>query len=136
MNPRALFREVDEGQREKLRDNIRPVMRQVMMARVTQYFEIPETEKVAYLDQMIDEGGGMMGRGGPGGPGGGPPPGGADRDANRPPDGERRGPSPERMKARLESTDPADRARMQEFHKDMRERMEQRGIKPPERGPR
>jgi hypothetical protein len=82
---------VDEEQRERLHENVRPVMRRVMMARAAVYFELPQSEQMAYLD---------------------------------------------RMKACLESTDPADRARVQEFHKAMRERMEQRGITPPVRGPR
>ncbi len=128
---------LSEKERQAFRENARPLMRQQMQQRMTEYFELPPGERVARLDEMIDEmekrraeGGG---RGGPfgGGPpgGGGPPP--SDGGPDGAPEGERRGPTPERMKERIESSSPQERAQFLEFMKDMRDRREQRGLDSP-----
>ena len=126
---------LSEAERQRLRENVRPAMRREMEERMDTYFELPPEEKAAYLDDIIDE---MQDRrrefeerrrqreeqaeGEP------------SEAARHRPAGERRagdgrrGPSLERMKERIETTDPEQRARFVQFFIDLRERMEERGI--------
>ena len=109
----------EEGeQREKIRKNIMPVFRKRHEERLKAYFELPEEERTAYLDEMIDRI--------------------QQHRSERRPDNEhapreqrRRGPSPERMKERIETTDPETRAQSTEFRRALRERMEERGVHRP-----
>jgi hypothetical protein len=47
--------EEEKERGKKIRENVRPVMREMIMERVNNYFEVPENEKEKYLDDMIDE---------------------------------------------------------------------------------
>jgi hypothetical protein len=144
---RAFFRtDLSDEQRDQLRDNMREVMQRRMRERLDEFFELPEEERDAYLDRILDRFG--RPRRPPGGQDGGPPPpereptvadddgnaegapdGEGDGDEDRPRRG-RRGPTPEGMKRMTENTDPEDRARMGEFMKALRKRAEERGISP------
>lgn len=128
---RETFRELmqDEAlgddERERIRETLRETFRAEQEARVKEYFALPPEERDAYLDQVVDE---MAERfrnwqqerrdGPPGG-----------EEANR--DGERRGPTLDRMKERIESSDPAERAQQAEFRRVMREKMAARGMARP-----
>ncbi len=118
-------------QQEKLRENVGSVFRRRMDRQMDEFFKLPPEKKKAYLDQMIDRREAMgKGRGkGPGDPPGPPPPG-----MGPPPGGRGRGvgPPPAVMIRRMiESTDPAQRARMVQFMEAMRQRMKERGIQNP-----
>ena len=114
---------LSDEQRARLRENVRPLFRQMARERMDKYFALRPEERTAYLDKMIDE---RMARRPQG-------------RANRPPGGDRgrrRGPSPERLKRRIENTPPEVRAKRVEFMEALRERMKQRGIDPPAGPPR
>jgi hypothetical protein len=112
---------LSEAERTQLRKNVGEVRREDMQQRVQAYFALPPAQRTAYLDEMINQ---RLQREATrdrdddrGGPGPGPERG-----------GEGRGPTPERMKKRIENTPPEERAQMTEFRKAMRERMQARGI--------
>ncbi len=120
--------DLSEEERKRFRENVRPMMQQMMEGRVTKYFELPPQERVGYLDEMIDQMQAMrqaMGqrRREPAARGG----------TSDSASGRRRGPhgqgfTPERMKRMIETTPPEQRARFVEFHEAFRARMQQRGI--------
>lgn len=129
--------ELSDQQRRRLRENMHSTLRAHMEQRLNEYFELPPGEQTAYLDRMIDrmyqrrerrdrDGGradaGRAGR--------------RDGDSDRHRRGGRRGPTPERLKRRLEHSTPEMRAKFVEFRKALRRRMEERGIEPGRRGPR
>ena len=127
--PDRVFEELSEEERENLRRNVRRVFMEMMRDAVNEYFELPEMERTAYLDERIDE---FRARGGARrGPGRGAPDGESDRGAGGSARSGRRGPTPERMGRMMRRTDPEMRAKMIEFRRAMRERMEERGISPP-----
>lgn len=138
---RELFDEMPEEQREQLRENIRGTMRQEFEQRINRYFELPEgPQRTEYLDRHIDE---TLARR-------------HERAARRDErqveqrtrpqevedDGERErregdrrprrggGFTVDRMRRRLEHSDPEMRAKFMEFLSAVRERMEERGIDP------
>lgn len=116
---RGLFRSargLSNEERQKMRENIGPLFRRQMEARVDRYLELPPEERTAHLDEMIDRMEAMR-QAMPEQPSG-PRPG-------------RRGFTPERMKRMLENTPPESRAKFVEFMKDFRQRMNERGISPP-----
>jgi hypothetical protein len=151
---RAVFgarESMTEEQRDKLRENTREVFESIQKERVDAFFELqtPE-EKVAYLDKQIDE---MEKRrqewrerrereGGDQRPPrreeNATPQVGQGQDSGRPEGARReRGGTPnlDRMKQRIETTDPKDRAKATEYRMLIRARMEQRGIQPRGGGP-
>ena len=121
--------DLTEEERQRLRENVRPLARQAMEERMTAYFELPKAEKTAYLDDMI----GRMQAG---------------REAREKRRQERaaaaeantdsapttnnnrrrRRFTPERMRTRIEASDPEQRARRIQFMRDLRERAEELGI--------
>jgi len=127
-------KEPSEEERERHRQVMRPLMQKVVEKQMDKYFELPEKEKVVYLDRQIDRM--LAGR--------------QQRETRRQereaaeknspkPDsqassradrGPRRGRrfTPERLKERIETGDPEDRARRVEYRRALRERMETRGI--------
>ncbi len=138
--------ELTDQQREQLRKNLEPVreQRQQEMARrmaeqAKTYCELPAAERTAYLDQLIDE---MQQRRRQWEAAAAARRDSADRlpraqegakdakDATSGKDERRRGFSPERLKERIESSDPVERAQHAEFRKAMMKRMEERGIQP------
>ncbi len=142
--PRA---DLTEEERARLRKNAGPLFRKVMETRIEKYFEMPEKEKTAYLDEMIDrfeemrkarderrkerEAAAAAAAEGEGEA--------ANQPAAERPDAERRrhgrrGFTPERMRSMIENTPPETRARFVEFMLDMRARREERGL-PAGRGP-
>jgi hypothetical protein len=130
--------QLSEEERDRLHRNVRPVMKQMMMKRVTEFHALEtDAERTAYIDRLIDE---RMARRK------------AheaarkDREAARKPDGgsgdtvagsrpRRRGPDAARMKKRIETSTPEERAQVQEFFKAVMKRMVERKISPPRRGP-
>ncbi|MBW8002892.1 MAG: hypothetical protein FVQ80_12865 [Planctomycetes bacterium] len=123
------FQSLDPNDR---RDYARQAMRQMRNNNVEGYFETPENQRVAYLDEVIDSTPDWreMFRGQRG-----------DRDRWRSRDrenanGQRRGGrgrragrgNPERLRERAESRDPAQTAKRVAFRQAMRKRMKQRGI--------
>lgn len=128
--------DLSEQERERMFENVRPFFMQMMEQRVDAYLKLPPAERTAYLDRMIDQ---MAARRQGRGAGGGQPSAGSDTSAS----GDRRGQggphgrgfTPARMKRILETVPPERRAKFVEFMKDMRQRMEQRGIdmRPPSR---
>lgn len=111
--------QLTEEQRRTLRQNMRPMFHNMMEDRVNKYFELPQEQREAYLDEMIDRMQEMRrnhqaNR--------------RNRDANQSGQQRRRGISPERFKNRIEKSSPEDRAKRVEFMKAMRERMKKRGI--------
>ncbi len=132
---RAHRAELSDSQRRQLRENMRSTMRAHMEQRLDEYFGLPPEERTAYLDRMIDR---MQqhrerpDRPRPDADRSGRSEGG-DGDRRQ---GRRRGPTPERLKRRLEHSTPEMRAKFVEFRKALRKRMEERGIEPGGRGPR
>lgn len=123
---RNKIRSLPEDQRNKLRKNMRSAFRTRMRERVKKYFELktPE-EKDAYLDQVIDRMEQFRQRRAQ-----------AQNNQNQNQNnnqqqnnnGRRRGRgfTPDRLKKRIENSDPETRAQMAEFRNAMRARMAQR----------
>lgn len=121
---RAFFqaaREMDEEQQGRLRENGRQLGMMAMERQLDKYFAMSREEKNAILDERIDR---MQqwrerrsdGQEGSGGGGGG-------RRGGR-----HGGLTPERLLGIIEHVSPVRRAKFEQFHKDMRDRMEERGI--------
>ena len=114
---RRMF-ELTRQQRDRLRKNMQPLFRDLMKERIATYNTLPEKEKGPYLDKMIDQGLALrkammeyraeLKKAGKEWPGGGEP------------HGEF---TPARLKRRMETTSPEERARMTEFMKDVVVRM-------------
>jgi len=122
------MRKLPEAERETLQANIRPLFEARMTKEAEEYFALPDEKKMEHLDKIIDrmqerfaqhqerveqQGGNQQGGGRP--------------------DGQRRGPSAQRVKQRIETTSPHNQALMAEFRKDLHDRMKERGIEPPHR---
>jgi hypothetical protein len=139
-----------DEEHERLRENVRPIARKVreeqMRKQMDEFFALPAEKRVAALDERIDQMTERMkqwrerraaeGTTRPA------------RAERRPSDSgtqtssgtssssnseagggrRRRGPTPERFKRRIETTDPEDRARFMEYIKALRARMQERGI--------
>jgi hypothetical protein len=108
-----------------------------MTDRMNAYFELPKKEKAAYLDDMIDRM--QAGREAraerrreraeaaeANADAGAAPAATANR--TRRPSGHGRRFTPERMKRRIETSEPEDRARFVQFMKDFRKRAAERGV--------
>jgi hypothetical protein len=111
---------MDDEQRERLMENGRELGMAFMERRLDEYYALSDEEKNAHLDERIDQiqqrqqrsesegdgnrGGGRRGRGG------------------------RHSFTPERLKGLIEGTSAARRAKFTQYHKDLRDRMEERGI--------
>ena len=135
------FRNLDERTR---RERIGNIMQAVMTKRAEDYCALPAEKQIAYLDKIIDDMESRRNQSPFGGirPDGNRPPffGGMPPDGNRPgrrQQGQlRRRPSAANMRARSEQTSAQTRLNMAIFRRDMRKRMEQRGISFPQpRGP-
>ncbi len=119
-----------EEQRRKMHENMRPMFETMMQKKVDEYFLLSPEQREEYLDNEIARFEQMR----PGGPGGlgGPPPGAPPPSGGPPPPGGANGraeppkPSLKGIKSMIESSDPATMAKMHQFHRDMRKRMEQR----------
>jgi|GEM_PF-1941854 len=121
--------ELTEEQRDQLRSNMRSVMEDRMRQREEEYLKLPPEDRTAYLDKIIDEMQQRMAERTT------RPRRDADtpRDPNAPPDANRpagrgRGFTPQRMRERIETADPAQRAVRAEFRKALQKRMEERGV--------
>lgn len=126
--------DLSQQQRRQLSENMADVGRQRMRERLDAFFELPQDQRDEYIDRMLDS---LQRRsaGSSGGARASRPDGSTEQqeeaaDDDRP---RRRGPTPEGLKRMLENTDPEDRARMGEFMKAMRKRMDERGMSPPGR---
>jgi hypothetical protein len=152
MNPRQIrqyfdsnqFRDANEDTRREIRGQMFEAMQARMEKQVNEYFAQPEELRTAYLDNIIDE---MQARRAEFMNG---------RDPNRPFDpnrfdpnrprdpnrmsrfaqrgqnaGQRPRPNPERMRERSSRTSADSRVKMAQFQRDLRDRMEQRGIQGP-----
>jgi len=120
----AFFRpaqDMDEQQRERLMDNGRELGMAFMERRLDDYLALSDEEKMAHLDERIDqiqqwrernEGSGDS-EGGRGGRRGG---------------GRHREFTPERLARIIETVPPVRRAKFVQYHLDMLDRMEERGI--------
>jgi hypothetical protein len=132
--PRRRMRSMEnlsEKEREQLHENMMPVFMARMRKDIDQYFELPEEQRTAYLDEMIDRDEERRQHW---------------RDRRPPEDNNRNGQNdsrrrgrgrhwgPEHLKRMIENTPPQDRARFMEFRKAMRKRREERGL-PERRGP-
>jgi len=119
-NPREFFKKTEnlsDKEKEKLRKAVRPVFRAMRKKQVDEYMKIEdEAEKKAYIDEMIDER--------------------VERwksyqsssnSKKRP----WRKPSMSRIKERIETSDPKERAALMGFRMDMHKRMKERNITPP-----
>ncbi len=126
---------LSEEERQRLRQNVRPLVRKAMAERVTAYFELPAEEKTAQLDKIIDR---MQAwrearaerrreRAAAAKANAEPAPAATDNNSPRR-SGHRRRFTPERMRRRIETTEPEQRARVVQFMKDLRERAEERGV--------
>ncbi len=113
--------DLTDDQRRQLRQNVRPVMQQMMKDRVDGYFDTPEEDREAYLDKLIDE---FRRRRPERSPRTQP------TDRQTQPGQGRRGwrRSPDRMKRNLEETPADDRAKQAELWRALRRRMRDRGI--------
>ena len=116
---------LSDQDRDKLRESMGRSMRQQMQARLDEYFELPADQRQAHLDNIIDR---MQARRANGMPAPGNPPPDDRPNGQR---GPRRGFTPDRLKRMIENTPPERRAKMAEFMKAMRKRMEERGISGP-----
>ena len=146
MNPRQIrqyfdsnqFRDANENKRREIREQASEAMRASMEAQVNEYFSLPDEKKMAYLDKIIDD---METKR-------------ADfltRDTNGPPDPNRfrrfgprdanspqrqmarrqfQRPEPSRMRERPERISADTRVKMNQFRRDLTNRMQERGITP------
>jgi CRISPR/Cas system-associated endoribonuclease Cas2 len=141
---------LNDAEREKLEANVRPLMQKMMKERMDEYFAKSSEERAAFLDKEIDR---MQERRKEWEARRAQDP----SAASRPPDTVTpgasasnpaaasapgtpgpRGPhgfSPERLRQRIEETDPATRAQFVQFMLDMRARMKARGLEGSWRGP-
>ena len=134
------FRDANEDKRREIREQAGEAMRARMEAQVNEYFSLPDGKKTAYLDKIIDD---METRR-------------AEflaRDANGPPDPNRfrrfgpqdpnsmrrqqgqqarqfRRPEPSTMRERSERISADTRVKMDQFRRDLMNRMQERGITP------
>jgi hypothetical protein len=135
------FRDANEDKRREVRDQIGEAMRTKMEAQATEYVALPDTEKTAYLDKIIDD---MQARR-------------AEfmardaNDTNGPPDPNRFGrlgprdpnfmrrqqgqqarqfrrPEPSRMREMSSRMSADSRVKMNQFRRDLMNRMQERGI--------
>jgi len=127
-----------DDQKKNLRENMQAVFELRMKKTADDYYALPKDKREEYLDKEIDKmaermaerqraaeaQGGTANTGGgggfwnqSGGQGGGGPPGQG---------GRRQGPTAQQMKNRIETTDPATRAKTAQYRKELRERMRQR----------
>jgi hypothetical protein len=118
---------LSEEEREQLRDTLRETFREEQREQVKEYFSMSPEDRDAYLERLVDEmAERFRERAEGGGPPHGPPPGGDNREGEA-----RRGPTPERIRERIENTDPVERAQQAEFRRAMHEKMAARGHQPP-----
>lgn len=130
-------RDLTDEQRRRLRQNVQPLMQNMIQQRIDQYFELPEQQRAAYMDKLIDEMMAWRPRPQSTPPAETPQPQPAGSSTQQRPGHDRgRGFSPQRLKEYIESTPPETRAKLVEFMKAFRERMEQRGISFPGQGQR
>ncbi len=102
---------IPEEVKKNIQNNLHLAFKVQMMKRIDEYFSLSESDRDAYLEKMMAEMRPPMG----GGPDGRPRGGGGGNDR-----WQRRGPSLSRIKEHIESSTPAERAKMQEFHRQMR----------------
>jgi hypothetical protein len=125
---RAGAADLPEDERRRRHRAVRPLARKIHEKHVDRYFELPENERAAYLDQRIDrllelhkewaerrqrraeEAGSASDK------------------QTEPTRRARRHFTPEWIKLRIESSDPENRARRAEYHRALRERIEKRGL--------
>jgi len=124
--------ELSDEERRQLRANVAPVFQKMMEDRIDRYFALPASQQQAYLDEMIDQMQQFVAQR----PAARPTPREASGSSSEPAGGRGRGFTPERLKQRIETTDPAKRAKFVEFFKAFRRRMEERGIRFDRRPPR
>lgn len=119
-NPRELFgksKKLSDADKKKLFNSVRPVFRAMRKAQVNEYLSLKnKTEQTAYLDKMIDAR--------------------VERWKSRESvTGVKKrnwkGPSMSKIKERIETSDPKERAKWMEFRMGMRQRMKERKITPP-----
>jgi hypothetical protein len=143
-SPWRIFRrageaDVDEETMKKLRENVRPLMHRHMKERMDEYFGKSPEEKQAHLDAMIDR---MQERrkdwearrkereaareANPDGAKSGSEGSGEQRSSGE--RRRRRGFSLDRLRQRIEESDPESRAQRMQFWMDLRKRMEERGV--------
>jgi hypothetical protein len=123
---------VSKEQQDLVRKNVGEVFRQRTAQHVEAYTALPPEQRQAYLDKVIDELEARRLVRKPSASGSGDPAGGGSGKAERPVN-----PSEivSRIRSRLETTDPADRAKHIQFLIGMRGRMTQRGLEPAMAGP-
>lgn len=115
--------DLTEEQRRQLRENMRSAFGKQRDDRMKEFVAMDPNERIDYLDSMIDR---MQRRQSQ--RASRPRPEASEaRDGNAP---RRRGFTPERMKRRIENSDPQTRAARQEFIKALHKRMQERGIEP------
>ena len=119
-NPRKLFgmrKNLSGDDKIKLFDSVRPVFRAMRKEQVNQYMKLrTQPEKMVYLDKMIDE---RVKRW-------------KSRESKTGINKSKwKKPSLSRIKERIETSDPKERAKWMEFRMAMRQRMNERKITPP-----
>jgi len=138
------FRDANEDKRREIRDEIGEAMRTRMETQANEYVALPDTEKTAYLDKIIDD---MEARRAEF----------SARDANGPPDPNRfrrfgprdpnsmrrqqgqparqvRAPEPSRIRERSSRMSADTRVKMNQYRRDLMNRMQERGIQNPMMG--
>lgn len=122
-----------DDEKKNLRENMRPMFEIAMNKKAKEYFALPQEKRDAFLDNEIDkmaerfasraDNQNRGNRDAAVGQGAGAP-GGAAAQGNA--GGRRQGPSPKAIKKRIETTDPADRAKAAQYRKELRARAQQR----------
>lgn len=132
-----------EEERKRRRSVMRPLMQKIREKQLDKFFALPEKEKVKYLDRQIDR---MLEQRKEWqkrreerqkAKKADPKPGSTSSAKSTRGTGPRRGRrfTPARIKQRIETTSPEERARREAYWRALRERMKSRGIKGPRRGP-
>jgi arsenate reductase-like glutaredoxin family protein len=127
-------RNMTEEEKKNVRENMRGMFEMAMNKKAKEYFALPKEKREAFLDSELDKmaerfanrpnnPGNRNAAVAQGGQGGGAP-GGAAAQGN--PGGRRQGPTAKAVKQRIETTDPADRAKAAQYRKEMRARAQQR----------
>ncbi|MFA6567114.1 MAG: hypothetical protein WCS96_02785 [Victivallales bacterium] len=120
-------RSMTDDERKNLRDNMRPMFEIAMNKKAKEYFALPREKRDAFLDNELDKMAERRANRPPNasvGQQGGGVPGGAPVQGNT--GGRWQGPSAKAVKKRIETTDPADRAKAAQYRKDLRARAQQR----------
>lgn len=120
VNPRQMFSNLPKDDRQKVRENMRPVMHEMMKQRVDKYFSLKTKEE---RDKFLDEEAERMKKMREERNANRDQNSGADQNSGQNQNPQRQRPSKEEIKKRIENSSPEERAKTTQYMRDMRARM-------------